>query len=86
MWGTTAYEVPAQAALDSLYSADYLKKYTPKVEEVNARRAGLNTNLAPISPYFNVLLPNDKWFSKDLTPYKNNSLISMHSSAYFPLT
>jgi hypothetical protein len=56
--GTTAYEVPAQAALDSLYSADYLKKYTPKVEEVNARRARLNTSLAPISPYFNVLLPD----------------------------
>lgn len=87
MLGTTAYEVPAQAALDSLYSADYLKKYTPKVEEVNARRAKLNTNLSPISPYFNVLLPDtDIQFKRDLTPFNKNTLTSMHSSAYFPLT
>lgn len=86
MLGTTAYEVPAQAALDSLYSADYLKKYTPKVEEVNARRAKLNTNLAPISPYFNVLLPDPKiLYDDDLTP-RDNSLISMYSPAYFPFT
>lgn len=87
MLGTTAYEVPAQAALDSLYSADYLKKYTPKVEEVNDRRAKLNTNLAPISPYFNVLLPDTKiQYDDDLTPSRSNSLISMNSPAYFPFT
>lgn len=87
MMGTTAYEVPAQAALDSLYSADYLKKYTPNVQEVNARRAKLNTNLAPISPYFNVLLPdNNVKFDKNLIPYDERSLTSMTSSAYFPLT
>lgn len=87
MLGTTAYEVPAQAALDSLYSADYLKKYTPKVEEVNARRAKLHTNLQPISPYFNVLLPDtDVQFSKNLIPLKKGVLPSMTSSAYFPLT
>lgn len=85
--GTTAYEIPAQAALDSLYSADYLKKYTPKVEEVNARRARLNTNLSPISPYFNVLLPDtDIQFKRDLTPVNNQTLTSMYSSAYLPLT
>lgn len=87
MLGTTAYEVPAQAALDSLYSADYLKKYTPKVQEVNARRAKLNTNLSPISPYFNVLLPDtDVKFDKNLIPLNEETLTSMTSSAYLPLT
>ena len=85
--GTTAYEVPAQAALDSLYSADYLKKYAPKVEEVNARRAKLNTNLAPISPYLNVLLPDTHIeFDKDLNPTNRQTLTSMHSPAYLHLT
>lgn len=87
MLGTTAYEVPAQAALDSLYSADYLKKYTPNVQEVNARRAKLNTNLSPISPYFNVLLPDtDVKFDKNLIPFNRSPLTSITSSAYFPLT
>lgn len=89
MKGTTAYEVPAQAALDSLYSADYLKKYTPKVDEVNARRAKLNTNLSPISPYFNVLLPDNNIEYRDtgrLAPLNRDAFISMNSSAYFPFT
>ena len=87
MWGATAYEVPAQAALDSLYSADYLKKYTPKVEEVNARRARLNTNLAPISPYFNALLPDTNiQFHENLTPVDTDTLTSRDSNMYIPYT